>query len=222
MGAILRAVLFDAEGTLLHIYPSVGEVYARVLSGRGLRLSAEELDRRLRGLWPTFRKAFFGNFSPHGCRRLWREIFRKALSPWLDGHPEDELFEAVYEAFARPESFRLAPGTREALRILREGGLKVAVLSNWDERLPRLLRAFGLADHFEAVFLACELGVGKPAPEAFHLACEALGVAPQETLMVGNDPEDDYQGALFAGLRARLYRGEDLREILKEEGLWRV
>ncbi|QJA05772.1 HAD-IA family hydrolase [Thermosulfurimonas marina] len=220
MSTPLRAVLFDAEGTLLHIHPSVGEVYARVLSREGLFLPGEELDRRIRALWPVFRRAFFGKFSPEGCRQLWKEIFSQALAPWLDGHPVERLFQAVYEAFSRPESFRLASGTREALEGLKRQGLKVAILSNWDERLPRLLKALGLKDHFEAVFLACELGVGKPAPEAFHLACEALGVAPPEVLMIGNDPEDDYQGALSAGLRARLYRGEDLREILREEGLW--
>ena len=65
--------------------------------------------------------------------------------------------------------------------------------------------------------MACELGVGKPSPEAFRLACEALGVRPEEALMVGNDPRDDFEGARRAGLKAWLYRGEDLYEILRRE-----
>ncbi|RUM89040.1 MAG: hypothetical protein DSZ24_02235 [Thermodesulfatator sp.] len=220
MGMSLRAVLLDAEGTLLYIYPSVGEIYARVLAGEGLFLPAGELDQRLRALWPVFRKAFRDHFSPEGCRKKWEELFRQVVAPWLDGRAGRELFFLVYEAFSRPENFRLAPGAQEALEALKRQGLKLAVLSNWDERLPRLLRALQWTDYFEAVFLACEMGVGKPDPRAFHRACEALGVAPEETLMIGNDPEDDYQGALAAGLRARLYRGEDLRDLLREEGLW--
>ncbi len=213
----LRAVLLDAEGTLVHIHPSVGQVYARVLAEEGLKLDPDLLDARIREIWPRYRGLFRKGISPQGCRRLWARIFEEVMAPWLNGEPRKPLFEKIYRAFAQPENFRLASGAREALQYLRERSLTVAVLSNWDERLPQLLSSLGLRDYFACIFVACETGVGKPHPQAFHRACKVLGVAPGETLMVGNDPEDDYLGALRAGLRARLYRGENLLELLCEE-----
>ncbi len=212
----LKAVIFDAEGTLLHIHPSVGAVYARVLSDFGYQVEPFEIDHRIRKLWPTFRN-YFADFSRRGCLQAWRRIFCETVSPWVNGERREELFRETYEAFARPEAFRLAPGTKEALEFLHAQGIKTAILSNWDERLFRLLEAFGLSGAFERVLVACELGVGKPSPEAFRLACEALGVRPEEALMVGNDPRDDFEGARRAGLKAWLYRGEDLYEILRRE-----
>ncbi|MBX6422090.1 HAD family hydrolase [Thermosulfurimonas sp. F29] len=211
----IRAVFFDAEGTLLHIYPSVGAVYARVLAEFGHPVPEEELERRVRKRWPEF-KRYFRDFSPEICRRTWRRIFREAVEPWL-ADPGEELFSAVYEAFARPDSFRLAPGTEEGLRFLRERGVKAAVLSNWDERLFRVLEAFGLDRYFERVFVACERGFGKPEPEFYLLACAEMAVQPGEALMIGDDPELDCEAALRVGLRARLYRGEDIFRIIKEE-----
>ncbi len=212
----LKAVIFDAEGTLFHIYPSVGAVYARVLSGFGYRVEPSEIDLRIRRLWPVF-KGYFEDFTPEGCLDAWKRIFRGTVAPWVDGERWEDLFKETYETFARPEAFRLAPGTKEALEFLHAQGIKTAILSNWDERLFRLLEAFGLSGAFEKVLVACELGVGKPSPEAFILACEILGVRPEEALMVGNDPEEDFEGARKVGLKARLYRGENLYEILSQE-----
>jgi len=211
----LRAIFFDAEGTLLHIYPSVGAVYARVLSDLGYSIPEEDLNRWIRKKWPEF-KRYFRVFSPGECLQTWRQIFVEAVKPWID-QPEEVLFEAVYEAFARPDSFRLAPGTERALEFLRERGLKAAILSNWDERLFRLLEAFRLTPYFEGVFVACERGLGKPAPDFYLSACAELGIHPSEALMIGDDPELDREAALRAGLRARLYNGEDLYLIVKEE-----
>ena len=45
----------------------------------------------------------------------------------------------LFDRFAQPAAWVVAPGTREMLTGLRLAGLKLAVISNWDERLPRLL-----------------------------------------------------------------------------------
>ena len=180
-------------------------------------MDPEAVNKRMRRLWPEYKVYFRENFSFLGCRKGWRHIFSEVLKPWLKASAWEPLFEKIYEAFAQPENFRLAPGTWMALDYIRTKGLALAILSNWDERLLRLLSSFGLRRYFDRIFLACEIGVGKPDPEVYHLACISLGVAPEEVLMVGNDVEDDYQGALRAGLKARLYRGENLFKLFQQE-----
>ena len=211
---MLRAVIFDAEGTLFHISPSVGAVYAEVLAHFGRKVPASEVESRFKKLWPEIRKELTV-FGKEPCLEFWRKAFLKTVSPWLSELPEEEAFRLAYEYFASPKAFVLAEGFPEVLSLLHNFGLKSAILSNWDERLHRLLSAFGLEQAFEVVFTACEMGVGKPEPEAFYLVCEALGVEPEEALMVGNDPEEDYEGARRAGLKALLYQGQDLRNLLE-------
>ncbi len=210
---MIKAVIFDLEGTLFHIRPSVGAVYAQILRLFGKEVPVEEIERRFQTLWPEIKRKLT-RFGSQECLEFWREAFSLTVSPWLDGLPFQEVFREAYEIFTRPEVFTPAPGIPEALVYLRERGLRTAILSNWDERIYRLLAAARLEDLFEAVLVACELGVGKPQPEAFHLACESLAVRPSEALMIGNDLEDDYRGAKQAGLAAYLYQGEDFRELI--------
>jgi FMN hydrolase / 5-amino-6-(5-phospho-D-ribitylamino)uracil phosphatase len=64
------------------------------------------------------------------------------------------------------------------------------------------LEVIGLAHHFHVSIAAYEMGCAKPDAAIFHAACEALGVAPHETVYVGDDPVLDVEGAQKAGLRA--------------------
>ena len=81
-----------------------------------------------------------------------------ALGP---GGPE--LLPALGDAI----SYRLYPDALYALDRLRDAGLRVAVLSNWDASLHDALGRLGVADRFAAVVVSAEIGAEKPAPEAF-------------------------------------------------------
>jgi putative hydrolase of the HAD superfamily len=63
------------------------------------------------------------------------------------------------------------------------------------------LRTIGLAHHFRAAVAAPQFGVAKPDPAIFLAGCQALGVAPQQAVYVGDDVLLDVQGAQRAGLR---------------------
>ncbi|ELP61465.1 HAD hydrolase, family IA, variant 1, partial [Streptomyces turgidiscabies Car8] len=64
----------------------------------------------------------------------------------------------------------------------------------------RKLRVLGVRDRFEAVLCAAELGVHKPDAQAFHAACDALGLPPAQVAYVGDHPEIDGRGAVDAGM----------------------
>lgn len=75
------------------------------------------------------------------------------------------------------------------------------VLSNSSIRVQdRKLRVLGVRDRFEAVLCAAELGFHKPDAQAFHAACDALGLSPEQVAYVGDHPEIDGRGAVDAGL----------------------
>ncbi|MER5887325.1 HAD family hydrolase, partial [Streptomyces sp. NPDC001941] len=108
---------------------------------------------------------------------------------WFESHV------VRYEA-----AWQLFPDAVPVLDLLA-GTCRHAVLSNSSLRhQERKLRTLGVRDRFEVVLCAVELGVHKPAPEAFHAACDALSLAPHEVAYVGDHPDIDAVGAVAAGL----------------------
>jgi putative hydrolase of the HAD superfamily len=191
----IKAVTLDAAGTLLEPWPSVGDVYARVAEECGIGpVSAGELNRRFGKAW----KAKHGfDYSRIAWRKLVEQTFAGlALKP--------AFFDHLYDEFAQPRCWRVYDDVGPALEKFRARGLKLAVISNWDERLRPLLTHIGLAPYFDAVVISAELGIHKPAPAIFAHAAEALQTVPQAILHIGDSPEEDLRGAQAAGFQAAL------------------
>ena len=96
------------------------------------------------------------------------------------------------------------PDVISTLDALSSGGLTLAVVSNWDSHLPRLLDALGLARRFATLAVSAIEETGKPGSAIFHRACARVEVAPAEALHVGDSLVEDYEGARAAGLAAVL------------------
>jgi putative hydrolase of the HAD superfamily len=94
--------------------------------------------------------------------------------------------------------------TRTALARLKAAGLLLGVVSNSEGRVEQALEAAGLLDYFDVVVDSGVLGIEKPDPRIFQAALQALGVAPEEALYVGDLYEVDVVGAQAAGIEAVL------------------
>jgi HAD superfamily hydrolase (TIGR01549 family) len=96
----------------------------------------------------------------------------------------------------------LAPGAEELVRRAVSVG-QIALVTNGPPDIQRLkLDQTGLAEHFSAVVVSGEIGLGKPDPEVFLQTVSSLGVRPEEAVMVGDSWERDVEGAVGAGLSA--------------------
>jgi putative hydrolase of the HAD superfamily len=81
-------------------------------------------------------------------------------------------------------------------------GIRLAVISNWDERLRGLLRRLKLDRYFEAFAISCEVGFPKPARAIFQRAAADLDLWPSNILHIGDSLELDIEGANAAGFHA--------------------
>ncbi|APD09648.1 HAD family hydrolase [Thermus brockianus] len=99
---------------------------------------------------------------------------------------------------------RKAPGAEALLQHLKAQGLKVGVLSNTLPSLKESLVYHGLDGYIDGFFASCAMGVAKPDPKAFLLALNGLGLSPEETLYLDDDPEN-VETAQKLGLRAAVY-----------------
>jgi putative hydrolase of the HAD superfamily len=194
----LRAILFDAGNTLVFLD------YARLAEGVGaavgLPLTAEELARH----GPAAARAME---QARGNDRERATAYLEALF-LLSGVPPESLGQ-VRVCLGRMHSERhlwslVAERSAESLSRLREAGLKLGVVSNSDGRVEQALEAAGLREYFDVVVDSALVGVEKPDPRIFHAALNALAVAPEEALYVGDLYEIDILGARAAGLQAVL------------------
>jgi putative hydrolase of the HAD superfamily len=90
-------------------------------------------------------------------------------------------------------------GAAAALGRLRNAGLALACVSNWDISLAGHLERAGLATFFTAIVSSAEAGAAKPDPGVFQVALDRLGVPPDRALHIG-DGDGDREGAAAAGL----------------------
>lgn len=192
------AVSFDVGGTLIEPWPSVGHVYAEVAAGFGL--ADVEPAALNRGFATAWKRRAGHDYS----RAAWQSLVNETFALAGEAHPSDECFHALYHRFERAEVWRVFEDVLPTLEALRSRGMKLCVISNWDERLRPLLDALDLARWFDAVVISHEAGHTKPAPEIFLRAAAQLSLPPEHILHVGDSAREDEEGARRAGLRATL------------------
>jgi putative hydrolase of the HAD superfamily len=112
--------------------------------------------------------------------------------------------EVVVDEMLAAIRFRAFDDAAPALGRLRDVGLKLVCVSNWDVSLPEVLERVGLLELFDGVVTSASVAVRKPEPGIFVAALHVAGSEADEVLHVGDSPEEDVAGAHAAGIRALL------------------
>jgi putative hydrolase of the HAD superfamily len=214
----IRAVTFDVGGTLIRPWPSVGHVYAEVAALHGYHaLDAVQLNRRFVDAWRK-RTNFAYLLSD------WAALVEQTFTGLGESARNGNLFEALYRRFESPEAWRIYDDVLAVLENLSRRGIKLAVISNWDERLKPLLARLQLERYFDAIVVSCDVGCAKPFPGIFERAAQLLRVTPGDMLHVGDSAEEDLGGAKAAGLHGLLVHRqstkpsrEEIRSLLEIE-----
>lgn len=204
----VRAITFDAAGTLLDPHPSVGAVYAEVAAAHGLAAPADELERRFRAAFKARAKQPRPRTDEAAEREFWRDLCDDVFAPFAGAAAMTRVFPELWETFAEARRWRPRDDAAHVLETLHHRRYRVAVLSNWDARLHRVLAGHGWTRWLNAgAFISSELGAEKPDPLIFARTAERLGCAPYEILHVGDSPVQDAAGARGAGWHAALLGG---------------
>ena len=202
----LDALLFDVDDTLYST--TAFSLVARrrsiqAMIAAGLRVTEEEGFAELMEVVAEFSS----NYSHHFERLLDR------LGPTsYAGRNPAMLVAAGIVAYhgTKWEGMRLLADVAETLEQLHAAGIRMGVLSaglqlKQAEKLVRL----GAAHYFDplAIFFTDQLGISKPNPKLFTKACEAMELAPERGLYIGDRLEHDVMPANSIGLRTVLYGG---------------
>jgi putative hydrolase of the HAD superfamily len=200
----VRAIFFDAVGTVIHPEPSAGEAYAMIGSRFGSRLPVEEVLRRFSAAFK--RQEAIDLARGHRTdeereRTRWQEIVAEVLD---DVAERDKCFQSLYEHFAQPAAWRCDAQAARVIRELTAEGYRVGLATNFDHRLRAVVAGLPELSEVASLVISSEVGWKKPAAAFFSRLCQRENLSPPEVLLVGDDPENDLAGAQKAGLRALL------------------
>jgi N-acetyl-D-muramate 6-phosphate phosphatase len=181
---MIRAVLFDLDGTFADTAPDLGSAINTMRRARGLA------DLPLSATRPV---------TSHGARGLLNVGF--GVGP---DHPDyramREEFLTLYERDICRES-RLFPGIADLLSTLEERGLRWGIVTNKAERLARLLLArLGVAARATCIIGGDTTPNLKPHPAPLLAACGVIGEEPRACVYLGDDLRD-IEAARAAGMR---------------------
>jgi putative hydrolase of the HAD superfamily len=202
----IQVVFFDVGGTLVESNGSVGEIYGRFARRYGIDqdpvVMTDAFSRSFREQPPLAFPRGTPEDELHGLERDW---WRRLVLEVVPGFPQfDAFFSEVYEFFRGREGWRLFDDVIPTLAELKDRGLRLAVISNYDSRIDDLLRDFEIERFFDGVHISSRAGAAKPDRDIFLSALRYHQVEPGKAIHVGDSLRADIEGASAVGMQAVL------------------
>ncbi len=201
---MLRAVFFDVGNTLLYPYPSVAEVVREVLEDEGHVRDLDAIDEYLPLVDAYYEDRYQTDdtfwTSETETSGVWVGMYSLLCRRLGIEEDAERIAARVYDEFGSATRWSAYPDVGPAFERLGARGLKLGLISNWDTRLAGLIEGLGLSAHLSAVVSSAQVGLHKPDPRIFELACDRLGVAPAEAAHVGDHRYADIVGAEAVGM----------------------
>ena len=195
----VKAVLFDFGDTLATLKPSREDLFIRAARSLGLELEFAAVQRAYQivdfhNKYSSVRVRDRDGFYQHYNEQLAETL--GISSHFASLHP------ALVAQFSKDKKWNLFDEAPEVLGRLRQQGLPLALVANWDSNLSALVDQLGIRQEFSAVVSSQAAGVEKPDPAIFLLAVDELSLSGEtgRILYVGNEYRADVVGARAAGL----------------------
>lgn len=222
MPMTIKGVFFDAAGTLFTAYPSVGAIYSRIARKYGMELPIDLTEQYFAEQYNL--RNGIGSLVGRSDERTeflwWKELVYSVVKKITAPRDFDTYFDELFKYFTYAEAWKLYPDTLGVLTQLREMGLVLGIISNWDSRLLKVCRNLGIDSYFGFILISAIEGFAKPSPKIFLRALEIAKLNPEEALHVGDSVENDYLGATAVGMPALIVdRKQELREDMNCQGV---
>ena len=185
----MKAVLFDLDETILDRSESLKNFAS--WQARGM-LRSEVRDENL------FTERFI-ELDANG--KVWKdEVYKTLVSEFsISRWSVKELltsYELCFSGFCKPKK-----GVVEAIKTIHEMGKRLALVSNGRSPFQeRNFNSLGISYLFDAVIVSEAVGLRKPDPAIFELACQRLGIEPRKAIFVGDNPGADIKGSKSVGM----------------------
>ncbi len=203
---MVRAVFFDFYDTLCTWGQPLIVRLQKIADRYGFEIDAARYAAARENLYA---EASGSDPTTHALLETMQEIiesyyeFVKALG--VPEHVEQmtwELLQSEHSLFAA-NAATLYEDTVPTLQHLRDTGLKLAIVSNWDTPLDPLTERLGIAHYFDIIVASHDARVrsAKPDSRIFNYTLAAIGVSAEDAVHIGDTYEADIIGAQGVGIR---------------------
>jgi putative hydrolase of the HAD superfamily len=215
MQALPRAILFDLDDTIIAAYGAAQAAWSR--AAREFAPALAPLDpEAVAAAIAAYSRVFWSDPAWHKHWRLRLDEARRRvvagafaeLAAKGAAAPDPAVSSAMAERCTAMlhDEMRIFPGAHETLDRLKDKGVRLALVTNGAAAVQRAkVVRFALEHRFEHIQIEGEHGFGKPEERAYTHAMEALGVAPQDTWMVGDNLEWEVAAPQRLGIYAIWY-----------------
>jgi putative hydrolase of the HAD superfamily len=200
----VRAVLLDALGTLVRLEPPGPALAARLSARTGAEVPLEHAERAIAAEIAYYRRHFDegrDEASVNALRRRCAAVVADAL-PGVSNLDPDAWLEVLLASLQFSAFGDVVP----ALGLMRDAGLRLVVVSNWDWSLHAVLGRIGLEPLLDGVITSAEVGARKPDGAIFARGLSLAGVSADEAMHVGDSADEDVRGAGAAGITPVMIR----------------
>jgi len=194
----VKAVIFDLFGTLIDSFN--GQEYRQVLSEMASSLSLPEdlfydlwsssFNQRAKGVFKTLEESI--------------DFISKEINKPVDERGIEQAIRIRLDYSKKslvPRKDAIA--TLKQLKVL---GLKIGLITDCTIEIPQIWNTTTLSQYFDSVIFSCSVGIKKPDPRIYHLACKKLKVKPKDCLYIGDGSSRELTGALHVGMFPILIR----------------
>ena len=199
-----RAVIFDLFGTLIDSLSA--REHERVVSDMATVLSAPD---------DSFARLWIQMYDERAVGVLTTRTCIERICSILGLRPQDG--QVALAARQRLDLIRRAltprPGATETIAQLKALGYKTGLISDCPEEVAILWQDTPLAPLIDVPIFSCSVGLKKPDPRIYLLACERLGVLPEQCIYIGDGGSRELSGASQVGMRAMRIRVPEMHEL---------
>ena len=206
----IKGLLFDYGGTL----DTGGDHWSHVIDAawRKAGVAVDEALFREAYVYAERELARTRHIMPHHDFRDLLEIKMRLELQWLSGqgHFPPEMIESKsveIAAYCYEAAKNSVESAVPVLERLRELGYPMVLVSNFYGNISTVLEDFGVARFLSDIIESAVVGVRKPDPRIFLLGCKALGLPPENVLVVGDSYAKDIVPSLKAGCKAVWIKG---------------
>jgi putative hydrolase of the HAD superfamily len=193
-------VFLDALGTLVELQPPAPRLRRR-LAEAGFEVSEERAGAGFRAEITYY----LANHLDGSDRASLEDLRDRCATAMMDALRLPGLDHATARtAMLGALEFAAYPDAAPAMRVLRERGRRLVIVSNWDCSLPDWLGPTGLIELADAVVTSADVGAAKPDGAVFRRALELASAEAADAVHVGDSLDKDVEGARAVGIRAIL------------------
>lgn len=205
----LRLMTFDVTNTLLRVKVSPSHQYAEAAKLFGIEIPEKNLQDVYRSTWKKKKEEHpnYGLELGMTTKEWWADfVVRVFTNAGYRGNLEHlkHTTEYLWEQFEKGLNWELLPKSAIVLERLKASGLKLGVVSNFDDRLEKTLGAHKLSQYFDFLVTPIVARAEKPNAAIFEHALKLGGTRPEDAAHVGDDVCNDYLAARDAGMSAFL------------------